>query len=81
MSTHLFPIHRNEHDTAESFLTAAGAILTALVILWFAKNGSANISLRRDAFIAVMRRCSSTMNTNSTFMVTVGTVKKSIDTS
>src|SRR5271169_445236 len=26
------------------------------------------------------RRCSNTMNTNSTFMVTVGTVKQSIDT-
>ena len=33
MSTHLFPIHRNEHDNSESFLTAAGAFLTALVIL------------------------------------------------
>jgi hypothetical protein len=33
MSTHLFPIHQNEHNNPESFLTAAGAILTALVIL------------------------------------------------
>jgi hypothetical protein len=36
MSTHLFPAHtryRNEHNIPESFLTVAGAILTALVIL------------------------------------------------
>ena len=36
MSTHLFPAHlrfRNEYDVPESFLTVAGAILTALVIL------------------------------------------------
>jgi hypothetical protein len=33
MSAHLFPAYRYEHHTPESFLTAAGAILTALVIL------------------------------------------------
>ena len=33
MSTHPFLMHRNEHDNPESFLTVAGAILTALVIL------------------------------------------------
>jgi hypothetical protein len=33
MFTHLFPAHRNEHDNPESFLTIAGAILTALVII------------------------------------------------
>jgi hypothetical protein len=36
MSTHLFPAHtryRNEHDSPESFLTVAGAILAVPVIL------------------------------------------------
>jgi hypothetical protein len=36
MSTHLFPAHlrfRNEHEHPESFLTVAGAVLAALVIL------------------------------------------------
>jgi hypothetical protein len=36
MSTHLFTTHmrfRNDHDNPEAFLTVAGAILTALVIL------------------------------------------------
>jgi hypothetical protein len=36
MSTHLFPAHlrfRNKCDNPEAFLTVAGAILTALVIL------------------------------------------------
>jgi hypothetical protein len=33
MFTRLFPAHRNEHDIPESFLTVAGAILAALVIL------------------------------------------------
>jgi hypothetical protein len=36
MSTHLFPAHlrfRNKYADPESFLTVAGAILTALVIL------------------------------------------------
>jgi hypothetical protein len=33
MSTHLFPIHRNDHDNPESFLTGAAAILAVLVIL------------------------------------------------
>jgi hypothetical protein len=33
MSTHLFPTHRYEHDNPEAFLTVAGAILAALVIL------------------------------------------------
>jgi hypothetical protein len=33
MFTHLFPAHRNEHDNPELFLTIAGAILTALVII------------------------------------------------
>ena len=33
MATHLFLAHRNEHDIPESFLTVAGAILTALVIV------------------------------------------------
>jgi hypothetical protein len=36
MSAHLFPAHlryRNQHDIPESFLTVAGAILAALVIL------------------------------------------------
>jgi hypothetical protein len=33
MSTHLFPIHRDEHHNPESFLTVAGAILSAFVIL------------------------------------------------
>jgi hypothetical protein len=36
MSTHLFPAHmtyRNNHDSPESFLTGAAAILGVLVIL------------------------------------------------
>ena len=33
MFTHLFPTHRNDHDTPESFLIVAGAILTAFIIL------------------------------------------------
>jgi len=36
MSTHLFPAYmrcRHEHDIPESFLTVAGAVLAALVIL------------------------------------------------
>jgi hypothetical protein len=33
MFTHLFPAHQYEHRDPVSFLTIAGAILTALVIL------------------------------------------------
>ena len=33
MFTHLFPTHRHEHHNPESFLTIAGAILAAVVIL------------------------------------------------
>jgi hypothetical protein len=33
MSRHMFPTYRTEHDNPESFLTVAGAILAALVIL------------------------------------------------
>lgn len=36
MSTHMFPVSmrcRNEHDNPQLFLTVAGTILTALVIL------------------------------------------------
>jgi hypothetical protein len=36
MSTHMFPVHmrcRDERDNPEFFLTVAGTILTALVIL------------------------------------------------
>jgi hypothetical protein len=36
MSAHLFPArlrYRNEHDIPESFLTVAGVVLAALVIL------------------------------------------------
>ena len=33
MSTHLFPTYRNDHDSPESFLTGAAAILAVLVIL------------------------------------------------